>query len=337
MTEGLAVRSKTEEAWSSQRVLTRETSPPTRFPRSNPLLTLTRREREILGLLSRGSTNDEIADILTLRPSTVRSHVQSVLTKLGVHSRLKAAAVADSYGFGQLPLAWENPFRSKPNGHFDSIEAPLPIVIFGPQHARELLARRFRHEYAFRIVADIDDPASFGSAIALGADIAVVCGLPWVEAMPLVEVARRCRPTCRILIVANYEPLVVLRALDAGVLGLVSTSHSADEVVDAASVVARGDYSLPMETRAPLLQLLLKRRLAQRTRSELMDCLTRREREVLALLAEGSSNEAIARRLTISRATARTHVRNILHKLGVHSRVAAASIALSSTTSEDDP
>jgi len=335
MTEEVAVRADADGSpWPHRQVVLPQASSARLFA-GNPLLSLTRREREILGLLSRGSTNDEIADILTLRPSTVRSHVQSILMKLGVHSRLQAATVAATYGFSSLPLGSENEPRSDRNG-VGSIRSPLPVVVVGPSPARGPVVRRFQDEPAFRVIADVDSRESLGSAIATGADIAVVCGLAWKDAAPLVEVIRH-RPTCRILIVADYEdPHVLLRALDAGVHGLVATSHSRDEIVEAVSVISRGDFALPVEARAALLQLLLRRRLAQRTQHQLTDCLTRREREVLALLTEGRSNESIAGRLTISPATARTHVRNILHKLGVRSRVAAASIALSSASSEDD-
>jgi two-component system nitrate/nitrite response regulator NarL len=53
---------------------------------------LTPREREILGLLSKGSDNHMIARELVISPETARTHIQKVLTKLGVHSRLEAAA-----------------------------------------------------------------------------------------------------------------------------------------------------------------------------------------------------------------------------------------------------
>jgi DNA-binding NarL/FixJ family response regulator len=78
----------------------------------------------------------------------------------------------------------------------------------------------------------------------------------------------------------------------------------------------------------PLLTHLIRRhREEEEARRRLRD-LTRREREVLALLAEGTDNDAIAQRLVISPETARTHVQNVLHKLGVHSRLEAAAFVL---------
>jgi DNA-binding NarL/FixJ family response regulator len=59
---------------------------------------LTRREREVLELLSEGASKDRIGERLFLSPNTVRNHIQSVLTKLGAHSRLEAVAVAAREG-----------------------------------------------------------------------------------------------------------------------------------------------------------------------------------------------------------------------------------------------
>lgn len=64
---------------------------------------LTRREREILELLVEGATGRDIAERLALRPNTVRTHVQNVLTKLQVHSRLEAASTAIRDGIVKTP------------------------------------------------------------------------------------------------------------------------------------------------------------------------------------------------------------------------------------------
>ena len=63
--------------------------------------------------------------------------------------------------------------------------------------------------------------------------------------------------------------------------------------------------------------------------------LSPREREVLALLAEGCDNDSIARTLVISPETARTHIQNVLGKLGVHSRLQAAAFVRQTAVLED--
>lgn len=68
--------------------------------------------------------------------------------------------------------------------------------------------------------------------------------------------------------------------------------------------------------------------LPQRIRAEQREKLTKREREVLQLVAQGLNAKDIARRLTVSEATARNHIQNILSKLGVHSRLEAALYAI---------
>lgn len=64
---------------------------------------LTRREREVLRLIVEGKTNQEIADQLVLSRDTIRNHVSSILTKLEVHSKLQAAAVAVQRGLVAPP------------------------------------------------------------------------------------------------------------------------------------------------------------------------------------------------------------------------------------------
>ena len=68
--------------------------------RKTPLVAdqLTAREREVLALLSRGARSQTIADALGIAPNTVRTHVQNILSKLQVHSRLEAVAFAVRHG-----------------------------------------------------------------------------------------------------------------------------------------------------------------------------------------------------------------------------------------------
>ena len=67
-------------------------------PTRGPDRILTKREREILQLVERGTTNKAIATELTVSLSTIRTHVQSILKKLGAHSKLEAVSVARQQG-----------------------------------------------------------------------------------------------------------------------------------------------------------------------------------------------------------------------------------------------
>ena len=111
-------------------------------------------------------------------------------------------------------------------------------------------------------------------------------------------------------------------ALQAGAAGYLLKDAEADEVAAAIRAAWRGEVHLD-----PAIARQLTRSLVAPT-AQTVDALTDREREVLGLVAKGLSNQQIADALVISERTARTHVSNILSKLGVASRTQAALLAI---------
>jgi DNA-binding NarL/FixJ family response regulator len=111
-------------------------------------------------------------------------------------------------------------------------------------------------------------------------------------------------------------------ALQAGAAGYLLKDADADEVAAAIRAARRGEVHLDPAIARQLTRSLM----APKPRT--VDSLTDREREVLVLVAKGLSNQQIADRLVISERTARTHVSNILGKLGVASRTQAALLAV---------
>jgi DNA-binding NarL/FixJ family response regulator len=111
-------------------------------------------------------------------------------------------------------------------------------------------------------------------------------------------------------------------ALQAGAAGYLLKDAEADEVAAAIRAACRGEVHLD-----PAIAKQLTRSLAA-PRPQTVAALTDREREVLVLVAQGLSNQQIADSLVISERTARTHVSNILGKLGVASRTQAALLAI---------
>jgi DNA-binding NarL/FixJ family response regulator len=124
-------------------------------------------------------------------------------------------------------------------------------------------------------------------------------------------------------VVAEQE---LLAALEAGALGYVSRDSSLDRLVYDIQGALRGEACLPRDKLAPVLRLLIDRRREEDELSERLGRLSRREREVLDHLSTGATNEQIAGMLFLSQATVRTHVQNILTKLGVHSRLEAIAL-----------
>jgi DNA-binding NarL/FixJ family response regulator len=115
---------------------------------------------------------------------------------------------------------------------------------------------------------------------------------------------------------------LVQDALQAGAAGYLLKDAEADEVAAAIRTARRGEVHLDAAVAKQLTQSLVA------AKSRTVSSLTDREHEVLVLVAEGLSNQQIADSLVISERTARTHVSNILGKLGVASRTQAALLAL---------
>jgi DNA-binding NarL/FixJ family response regulator len=133
-------------------------------------------------------------------------------------------------------------------------------------------------------------------------------------------------PGCRVLILVDQEdPGTLVEALEAGATGYLSKNCPLSELIHAVRAIHRGETLVPPRMLGPLLHRLIHRRRERQDALRLTARLTRREREVLALLTEGCDNDAIAQALVISPETARTHVQNVLSKLGVHSRLEAAA------------
>ncbi len=115
------------------------------------------------------------------------------------------------------------------------------------------------------------------------------------------------------------------RALRAGANAYLLKSMEPDEVVDAIQRAVKGETVVAPAMTAKLVKLLDQK---SSTATSLLDSLTQREREILTHLARGESNKAIARQLDISYDTVKLHVRHILAKLNLSSRVEAAVFAV---------
>jgi DNA-binding NarL/FixJ family response regulator len=132
----------------------------------------------------------------------------------------------------------------------------------------------------------------------------------------------------RIVVLTTFEiDEYVFEALRVGASGFLIKDTKPAELVRAVRLVAAGDALLsPSVTRRVLGELASRPGRPLRPHPQL-ELLTEREREVVALAAEGLSNEEIAGRLTISPATARTHVSRAILKLGARDRAQLVAFA----------
>ncbi|WP_338673230.1 response regulator transcription factor [Streptomyces sp. SCSIO 30461] len=153
--------------------------------------------------------------------------------------------------------------------------------------------------------------------------------------MPGADGIEACRTisalsTCRTVMLTTFDTdEYVFEALQAGASGFLLKDVRRDDLVHAVRVAARGDSLLAPSVARRLVEEFTQR--AARPRAALdcgrLDALTARERETLLLLGHGLSNAEIAARLVVSEHTVKTHVGNVLSKLGLRDRVQAVICA----------
>ena len=138
-------------------------------------------------------------------------------------------------------------------------------------------------------------------------------------------------PQTQVLVLTTYaDDDALFPALRAGARGYLTKNASAEEIGTALSALARGQTHLAPEIQQRLVAATLDSPAAtteQATTTGLPDGLSRREAEVLALIAAGLSNTDIARRLVLSNATVKTHVNHIFAKIGARDRAQAVHYA----------
>jgi DNA-binding NarL/FixJ family response regulator len=146
-----------------------------------------------------------------------------------------------------------------------------------------------------------------------------------------LEATRRIKavsPRSKVIIVSGHRRATLLvEAVEAGASGFMDKNEAIDDVMSAVRRAAAGEMLVDPARLAKLLPTLAAQREATRDARSRLDRLTPREREILGLVAEGCRSEAVAERLHISPPTARTHIQNILSKLGVHSQLEAVALA----------
>lgn len=210
-------------------------------------------------------------------------------------------------------------------------DASIGIVIADEQSLfREAVRLVLEAEPDFRIVGEARD--GFGAVAEVERtqpDVVLLdANLPNGDGIRVTRLIAERSPKSRVLFLSSEEDVSVLaEALEAGASGYLTKTALLSELIDATRAIHRGDAMVPPRMLGPLLERLIRRRREHDEAARRLMRLTKREREVLALLSDGVENDGIAQALVISPETARTHIQNVLGKLGVHSRLEAAAFA----------
>lgn len=146
--------------------------------------------------------------------------------------------------------------------------------------------------------------------------------MPNMDGSTTTRLIRRNCPETQVIALTNFgDDDLVHAALEAGAVSYLLKNISAEELAGAIRAANAGRATMSPEATEALIRTSTRPPAPGHN-------LTPREREVLALMVEGLSNSEIGDRLTTSVSTVKFHVSNILSKLGVKSRVKAATIAL---------
>ncbi len=149
--------------------------------------------------------------------------------------------------------------------------------------------------------------------------------MPEMDGVEALEKLFALRPETRVIIFTAFDTDErILGALRAGAQGYLLKGAPRSEVFKAIRVVSQGGSLLESVVASKLLQHISRKAPAA---SELPESLTERERDVLALLAQGKPNKEIASALVFSERTVKFHVSSILGKLGASNRTEALKLA----------
>jgi DNA-binding NarL/FixJ family response regulator len=159
------------------------------------------------------------------------------------------------------------------------------------------------------------------AALRLDPDVVLMdLVMPELDGIGAIAEIKAARPGTEIVALTSFiEEDKVTAALEAGASGYLLKDAEADDVAAAIRDAYNGEVHLD-----PAVARLLAQRMRARRDAEPVEPLTEREKEVLALVGKGLANKEIAYELGITERTARTHVSNILGKLGLASRTQAA-------------
>jgi DNA-binding NarL/FixJ family response regulator len=129
-----------------------------------------------------------------------------------------------------------------------------------------------------------------------------------------------------IMLSRTSEPPRIVAAIEIGARGWVRKDKSVEHLLRVLRGVAEGGTWLPPAETGDVVALLLRERDGRGDSDRLLSLLTCRERQVLACLADGAGRNEVAERLNLRPNTVRTHLQNIMAKLGVHSTLEAVAV-----------
>jgi DNA-binding NarL/FixJ family response regulator len=194
----------------------------------------------------------------------------------------------------------------------------------------DALAARLEAEEDLEVVAAVHARTSAECLIVgLHADVILLDGdLPERAAMRLCEELSARDDAPRVVMLSySAQPERIVDAVRSGAAAWVRKNESLQYLLQVIRGVARGETWLPPAEAGQVLGYLMTDQDRRQDNDRLLAALTPRERQVLACLAEGAGRQEVAEQLHLSANTVRTHLQNLMAKLGVHSTLEAVALS----------
>jgi two-component system nitrate/nitrite response regulator NarL len=211
-------------------------------------------------------------------------------------------------------------------------DSPIRVLLV-EDHAsfRQALAFMLEREPGFEVaeqVGSLAEARELDWEALENVEVAIVdLALPDGDGLDLIEDFSSQPRTMTLVLSASLEPGRFARAVEAGASGVLHKSTPIKDIVEAVRKLRAGEALLSPAEVVEMLRLVGRERQEEHAARQAVERLTPREKEVLQALAEGLESREIAEKLNVTVETERTHMVNILHKLGVHSRLQALVFA----------
>jgi DNA-binding NarL/FixJ family response regulator len=168
------------------------------------------------------------------------------------------------------------------------------------------------------------------SALDVHPDVVLVdYHMPGMTGLEVIEELRIAgEPSTVLVLTADTDEAIMAEAIAAGASGYITKQQALNEVVQAVRSASEGEPVVPPFMIPRILSHFHRQQQREQQAEQLREKLSTREIQILEQLARGSSNEAISEIFVLSPNTVRTHIQNIIKKMGVHSKLQATTLAL---------